>query len=156
LATELPVLGVTSHEALAARFFHDHGKEVGTSPVLIAFDARRREVYAQRFSFLGQALGEIEAKPPSMIAGELEIGVWRLLGDGAPLIMQALDAYAKVEMIEISTIDSTAVALAAGARLSAGDDPSPGDRLKPLYIRPPDAIPPAPLVSRGDRTGISA
>jgi tRNA threonylcarbamoyladenosine biosynthesis protein TsaB len=156
LATNLPVLGVTSHEAMAARFFHDHGQEPGNAPVLIALDARRGEVYAQRFSPLGAALSEIEAKPPAIVADELGAGAWRLIGDGAGLINQALDARAKVEMIELSPIDSVAVALAATVRLSAGDAPYSGDKLKPLYIRPPDAVPPAPLVPRGDATEVLA
>lgn len=156
LATNLPVLDVTSHEALAARLFHEHGRVLGNAPVLIALDARRGEVYAQQFSPLGNALGEIEARSPSIILGELNAGHWRLAGDGAPLIKQALDAHAKVEMIEMPPIDSAAVALAAAVRLSGGDVPYSGSRLKPLYVRAPDAVPPAPLVSRGDKTEVLA
>ncbi len=154
LATNLPVLDVTSHEALAANFFSGHGKVLGNAPVLIALDARRGEVYAQCFSPLGEALGEIQARTPAAVADDVNAGCWRLAGDGASLVVQALDAHAKVEMIEMLPVDSTAVALAAAARLSAGDMPSPGDTLKPLYIRAPDAVPPAPLVSRGNSTEV--
>jgi tRNA threonylcarbamoyladenosine biosynthesis protein TsaB len=150
LATGLPVLGVTSHEVLAATLVRDRRDEQRDRPFVIALDARRGEVYAQSFSKHGTALGEIVARAPAAIADDLKTDPWLLAGDGASLVIQALDAHAKVEMIKTKPIESTAVAMAASERLSAGGVPSSGDQLKPLYVRAPDAVPPAPLVSRSD------
>lgn len=150
LAAALPVIGVTSHEALAATLFHNRAHDQVDCPLLVALDARRGEVYAQAFSADGHPISEIEARVPSDLAADLKTGCCRLSGHGAPLIMEALDGQAKVEMIESRSVDAIAVARAAAARLNAGDVPAAGATLRPLYIRAPDAVPPTPLVSKAD------
>lgn len=142
LAAGLPVLGVTSHEALMAGLERADGRAT-----MVALDARRGEVYAQSFAAGGRPLGEIEAKAPALVADDLKTGAWRLAGSGARLVAEELAADLDVEILETPPIDAGMVMLAATARLAAGETPSPGFDLQPLYIRAPDAVPPTPLIS---------
>lgn len=142
LATGLPILGVTSHEALAATL----RSEPSDKPLLIALDARRGEVYVQAFAADGRPFAAIEAHAPATVAASLGTGSWRLAGHGALLVREVLDDWAKVEMIECRPVDAAAVALRAACRLSTGEMPASGFGLRPLYLRAPDAVPPAPLV----------
>lgn len=143
LAAELPVLGVTSHEAIAAGLGHG----LVCEKTMIAQDARRGEVYAQAFAADGRPLGDIEAKTPALVAAALSDGRWRLAGSGAGLVSAELAGDLDVETIETPPIDAGMVVLAAAARLSAGQVPAQGLALQPLYVRAPDAVPPAPLIS---------
>lgn len=142
LATELPVLGVTSHQAVAARL----GRGEDGRPLLVALDARRGEVYAQTFAADGCPLSEIEAKPPHSVVAALQTGRWRLAGSGAHLVEAAADDESRFQQIETPPLDATAVVHAATARLAEGETPDRGFALRPLYARAPDAIPPAPLI----------
>ncbi|MEL6965542.1 MAG: tRNA (adenosine(37)-N6)-threonylcarbamoyltransferase complex dimerization subunit type 1 TsaB [Pseudomonadota bacterium] len=150
LASGLPVLGVTSHEAVATKLRHDRPDARRDCPLVVSLDARRGEVYVQTFSANGEALTAISSQGPAAVADQLKAGSWYLVGDGAALVAPMLDAQTKVEMMHAISIDASAVALAAVERLFAGDVPVSGDTLKPLYIRAPDAVPPTPLVSKGD------
>lgn len=143
LAAGLPVMGVTSHDALAAGIDRDADER----PLVIALDARRGEVYAQTVAADGRALSAIEAMAPAELAARLGAGAWRLAGQGAGLVAQALDAGARVEMIETRPLDAALVARSASRRLAAGETPGTGFDLRPLYVRAPDAKPPAPLVA---------
>ena len=145
LAAGLPVLAVTGHDALAARLGRGAGED-GCS-LMAVLDARRGEVYAQAFSPDGVPLSAIEAFAPAAVAATLEAGTWHLAGSGAGLVAASLSSAAAVRLIETAPIDATAVALAASARLAQGEKPVPGTALKPLYVREPDAVPPAPLIS---------
>lgn len=152
LATDMPIFGVTSHEAQAALLDPDEALR----PLLIALDARRGEVYVQSFAADGRPLSEIEAKTPSAIADDLGAKSWRLAGHGAFLVLEALGDSAKVEMIEAGSINAKAVALVAAEALSAGEPPEKGSALRPLYVRAPDAVPPAPFVTINKDVEVSA
>ncbi|MGI9509868.1 MAG: tRNA (adenosine(37)-N6)-threonylcarbamoyltransferase complex dimerization subunit type 1 TsaB [Geminicoccaceae bacterium] len=152
LAADLPVLAVTSHEALMATLDDDPTGR----PSMIAQDARRGEVYAQTFGADGRPRGEIEALAPAALADHLLTGGWRLAGSGAGLVVAALDDGADVEVIGSTALDAGAVALAAAKRLARGEMPVRGFELRPLYVRAPDAVPPAPLVSKVVARGGSA
>ena len=140
LAAGLPVLGVTSHEALLADLEPSSGRST-----MIALDARRGEVYVQAFASDGHALGEIEAKVPALVVDDLKSGAWRVAGSGAVLVSDGLGDDPDVEVIETAPVDAGKVMRAAAARLSAGETPASGFTLQPLYIRDPDAVPPTPL-----------
>ncbi|MEM7041918.1 MAG: tRNA (adenosine(37)-N6)-threonylcarbamoyltransferase complex dimerization subunit type 1 TsaB [Pseudomonadota bacterium] len=142
LAAELPVLAVTSHEALAASLDID----APDRPLMVALDARRGEVYAQAFSADGCPLSEIAARAPAVVAAELEGGRWCLAGSGSGLVTRGFSNTADVRSIEAATIDAAGVARAAVVRLLRGEKPFPGSELKPLYVREPDAVPPSPLI----------
>lgn len=109
LALGCPVLGVGTLEVMA----HAHGPG---DPVYAVLDARRGELYAQRF-----AADLAPEGPPGLTpaGGPVPAG-YRVVTD-AP--------------------DARAVAALAMAMLAAGVLPGPGSELRPLYVRPPDARP---------------
>ena len=96
LAAGLPVMAVTSHEALVAGLDADPAGR----RLMIALDARRGEVYAQAVGADGRPLDEIEARTPAALADALEGGRWRIAGSGARLVLEVLDGGVDVEMID--------------------------------------------------------
>ena len=151
LAADLPVMAVTSHEALAAGLDADPSDR----PLMIALDARRGEVYAQAFGVDRRPLVEIEAKTPGALAEALEGERWRIAGSGARLVLEVLDGGVDVEMIDLGPSTAGAVALAAATRLLRGEVLDRGFTLRPLYVRAPDAVPPAPLISKTAASEVS-
>jgi tRNA threonylcarbamoyladenosine biosynthesis protein TsaB len=140
LAADLGVVAVSSLEALAA------GLRPGSGEVLAALDARRGEVYTQRF---GPDLRPLEAPcaiRPEQAAGLVSgSGRIRLVGSGARLIQPHLPA--GVSVIETVEADARLVARCAARRLAAGERPAAGSAVRPLYLRAPDARPAVPLVA---------
>ncbi|MEZ5931453.1 MAG: tRNA (adenosine(37)-N6)-threonylcarbamoyltransferase complex dimerization subunit type 1 TsaB [Alphaproteobacteria bacterium] len=152
LAAGLPVLGVTSHEALMSGLARDQeGRRT-----LIAEDARRGEVYVQAFDAAGVAATPIQALAIAAAAGDVRRGAWRFAGSGAGMIAAALPADVDVHMIDIEPVDAVAVARAAARGLAEGDMPAEGFRLRPLYVRAPDAVPPTPLIDPAERVEVPA
>jgi tRNA threonylcarbamoyladenosine biosynthesis protein TsaB len=129
LALGKPVVGVTTLAALA----HERGA------VVAVIDARRGEIYAQRFDDGGAPLSTAEAVTLDRLAARLpERG--RLVGTGAPLL-HALRP-------DLVVIDApVAPDIAAVARLGAAQ-PVPIAPPAPLYLRAPDAKPQAPPLPR--------
>jgi tRNA threonylcarbamoyladenosine biosynthesis protein TsaB len=151
LATDLEVIAVSSLEALAGGLRPDLGGEV-----LAAIDARRGEVYAQRFGSdlrpLWGPRGEPRALPPQDAAAWLAdevagAGPLRLVGSGAHLVQAQLPAEVAT-VLETVQADARLVALCAARRLAAGERPVAGFAVRPLYLRAPDARLPAPLPVR--------
>jgi tRNA threonylcarbamoyladenosine biosynthesis protein TsaB len=140
LAAALPVLAVTSLEALAAAV-----PEGAAGTLVAALDARRGQVYVQVFDQRGEPRTAPAALLPEQVVAGLEAGPLRLAGSGAMLIRAALPARRPV-VIESAELDARWVAKRAAHRLAAGEKPLPGSSVRPLYLRPPDARPqPAPL-----------
>ncbi len=126
-ALGIAVHGVPTHDAIAA------GRE-GT--VLVATDARRREVYWSRYA-AGERTRGPEVGPPSALAARLgpagDLGpVDHLVGDAAALVDPARATG------DEGPTPAGLVAVAVPA-LRAGTVPGP---LAPLYLRRPDAVPP--------------
>lgn len=154
LAAGLGVIAVSSLEALAAGLQSDLS---GRGEALAALDARRGEVYAQRFGPdlrpLPGARGEPRAMPPqdaaAWVAADAVAGAGplRLVGSGAQLVRPLLPVgmQAVVETVEA---DARLVAQRAARRLAAGERPVTGFAVRPLYLRAPDARPPTPLLAR--------
>ena len=143
LAADLGVVAVTSLEVLAC------GVRPGLpGEVLAALDARRGEVYAQRFapdlSRLPGPLGEPRAMPPHEAVAGIA-GALRLVGSGARLI-QAVLPESVASVVEAVRLDARLVARCAARRLAAGEQPVAGFAVQPLYLRQADARPQAPLV----------
>jgi tRNA threonylcarbamoyladenosine biosynthesis protein TsaB len=155
LAADLGVIAVSSLEALAGGLRPDVPGEV-----LAALDARRGEVYAQRFGPdlrpLPGPAGEPRAMPPQEAAAsalatlipEPILAPLRLVGSGAHLIQAQLPAEV-ASVIETVQADARLVALCAARRLAAGERPIAGFAVRPLYLRAPDARLPVPRVARG-------
>lgn len=133
LALGVPAVGVSTLEILAA----DARKAFPGREVLAAVDARRGEIYAQRFDAAGLALDEPRMTTLEALADELRRARLPLVaGSAAPLLAAACGE----DEIEIASAHATApVAVLAGigAAREAGAPPAP------LYLRAPDAKPQA-------------
>jgi tRNA threonylcarbamoyladenosine biosynthesis protein TsaB len=126
LALGVPAVGVSTLAALAAD---------RPGPSLIAIDAKRDEVYWQRFAADGSA-----ATPPAITSVEAARAVvladGEALGGSAAALLRA-DAGAETDGVSIATV----------ARLGARLDPAV-NQPKPLYLRGPDAKPQAGFAIR--------
>jgi len=119
LAVDAPVVGITSLELLAA-------DEPG--PVNAVIDARRSEVFQQRFVD-GVAVGQALVGPAVDMATLIEAGD-TILGDGAD---RYLESY--VDAQHVAGREPQAATL---ARLAFGRTPVPGPEVEPLYLRDAD------------------
>ncbi|MEW9616877.1 tRNA (adenosine(37)-N6)-threonylcarbamoyltransferase complex dimerization subunit type 1 TsaB [Shinella sp. S4-D37] len=123
LALGIPAVGVSSLSALAA----DHRT---ASPLLIAMDAKRDEVYWQRFAADGSALSSPAIASVEAVRSLAAGHDGAIAGSAAALLRDGAEP------------GSDGVAIATVARLGAGLDPA-GHPPKPLYLRGPDAKPQA-------------
>lgn len=117
LALGVPVVGLTSLEILAAA-------EV-ERPLVAVIDARRSEVFQQRFDPAG---GPAVVGPPEELASDVE-GAAAVVGDGA-------DRYAELYGAEVrpGRVPSAAVMI----RLATQRPSGPGAAIEPRYLRDPD------------------
>ncbi len=129
-ALDIPVYGVCSLDAI--------GAAAGPGRVLVATDARRREVY-RAFYLDGVRHGEVAVELPSRVAEELAAEpVDRALGDGAARYVDALGVPVAEEP---RYPDAEALIGLAADRIRRG---APGEQLEPLYLRRPDVTMPGP------------
>jgi tRNA threonylcarbamoyladenosine biosynthesis protein TsaB len=138
MAVGVGVIGVSSLEVLAADPALGEATEV-----LSVVDARRGEVFAQRFSGSGPARRAI--RDPVVLAPE-QLGtlleapagaVLTAVGDGALRYQDLLEALG-VEVLGSVTLPSPAVAAALAE--GRGQPPLPPASVVPLYLRDPDAV----------------
>jgi len=141
LAAGKPCLGVTTLEALAASI---PVSVAANKDILVAADARRKEVYYQIFRYTGGAdfpapVSEAQAAPVTDINARLDgsrsyIGI----GSGCPLL-QAAGQFDNVDILIPDTEqnpDARLIAKIAAARgLPEHEAPPPA----PVYLRAPDA-----------------
>lgn len=140
MAAKIPLIGVTGFEAIT----HQARMSELYENMLVVFDARRGQVFAQLFH-------KNEPKDPLMLEYKDIISLSGLhqhitiVGDGAEMV----EPFMQVGKINYSIIEdfllpsADMVALAAFDKLSSGNfsiNPAP------LYIRPPDAKLPGGLV----------
>ncbi|PZS08993.1 MAG: tRNA (adenosine(37)-N6)-threonylcarbamoyltransferase complex dimerization subunit type 1 TsaB [Acidimicrobiales bacterium] len=129
-AVELPLYGVCSLDALA-----DAARQA--EPLLVATDARRREVYWALYGGNGQRLTSPAVDTPAQLRLLLDDGTVHAgfaVGEGASI-------YADVLQLPVHSVSyPTCIGLARGARarLLAG---APSEFPRPLYLRRPDATP---------------
>jgi tRNA threonylcarbamoyladenosine biosynthesis protein TsaB len=138
LAAGLPVIGVTTLEAVAAA--QDHRD----SMLLVALDSKRDDIYVQLFGADGVAQGEPRSLPPAGMDAILPAGQSvALVGDMADVVMRAQPPRVPplLRLAGPDLPDATVIAGIAAGRFArqppAPDAPPPA----PLYLRPPDAIP---------------
>lgn len=126
-ATAAPTAGVDPL-ASAARAAAD--------PVLVATDARRREVYWAVYA-AGRRVTEPAVAAPAVVAARAaELGVVAAVGEGAQRYADVLGLPVRDEP---RFPPAGALAALAAERVRAG---APGERLTPLYLRRPDATEP--------------
>ncbi|WP_411034632.1 tRNA (adenosine(37)-N6)-threonylcarbamoyltransferase complex dimerization subunit type 1 TsaB [Shinella sp. BYT-45] len=128
LALGVPAVGVSTLSALAA------DRQAG-SPLLVAMDARRDEIYWQRFAADGT-----EASPPAIASVAQARGI--AAEEGC-----AVAGSAAALLREGAPPESDGVSIATVARLGARLDPE-SHLPKPLYLRGPDARPQAGFAIR--------
>ena len=123
-ALGIPTYGVCSLDAL--------GRAAGPGRVLVATDARRREVYFATYSDGHRTTDPDVARP-----ADVKVDADRAVGEGAL-------TYSEVFGLPIDEIllypPGVALVAIAADRIRAG---APGERLTPLYLRRPDAVVPA-------------
>ena len=127
-ALDIPAYGVCSLDGL--------GRAAGPGRVLVATDARRKEIYYAVYADGERVTGPEVAKPADVVpivAGQVD----RIAGEGA---LKYGDLFGvPVEEHLLYPPGAALVALAA-ARIREG---APGEPLTPLYLRRPDAVEPA-------------
>ena len=130
LVRRLPVAGFSSLHALAAGAVRT-GAVTTTDPILATADARRGEVYVQRFG-----PGVVPLGPPELVAvAEARPPVDAIvLGTGAVAVVAAHPGLRSVEYP--ANPDAVDVAALAAAAMASPEWRDPGPP-QPLYIRPP-------------------
>jgi tRNA threonylcarbamoyladenosine biosynthesis protein TsaB len=126
LSLGIPSVGVTTLEVMAA----SHRERNSANPVLVVMDAKRGEVYLQRFDGNGDAIGEPVAATIEEFRAIAAGFQGCIIGSGAPWATGEAPG-GEGDRFPIATI----------ARLGAGAQAS--ERPKPLYLRGPDVRPQA-------------
>jgi tRNA threonylcarbamoyladenosine biosynthesis protein TsaB len=132
LALDIPVLGITTFEAVA----HAAAREVGgRSPCLVVLETKRADVYAQLLPAGGGALASPVAAAPAAVAALLPAGPIVLAGDAAARVRPHLDRPDAVFAPGPGSADVADVAeLAEAGFAEATERPA---RPVPLYVSPP-------------------
>jgi tRNA threonylcarbamoyl adenosine modification protein YeaZ len=137
-ALDIPGYGVCSLDAFGYAVAHEG---LASERVLVATDARRREVYWSVYEG-GKPLTEPGVGVPVDVASRAaDLGATAAVGEGAQRYAEVLAAPGKGLTVRPDPAYPPAAALAALAadRARAG---APGERLIPLYLRRPDAVAP--------------
>lgn len=137
LVRRLPVWPVTSLAALATVAAAGNRESL---PVAVVLDARRGQVFLQRFDSRGAPLDGPWVLAPELARARLR-GRHLLVGSGAPALLRYLDAAAVTRGDAV--LDAVAVVRAAEGACRRGEAPVRGTELAPLYLREPDARPSA-------------
>ncbi|QPC43426.1 tRNA (adenosine(37)-N6)-threonylcarbamoyltransferase complex dimerization subunit type 1 TsaB [Kaustia mangrovi] len=131
LAADRPAVGVTSLEAIAANAACGDANPQGR-PILAAIDARRGELYVQRFSAALDPLDEPRAMALEDARETLPFDTSLPVGTGAVLLTGEAGPVAPLPHAAL-------VARRAALKVLSGKPPAP------LYLRAPDAKPQASL-----------
>ncbi len=129
LAAGLPVAGVTTAEAIA------HGvpaAERAGRDLVVAIDAKRADLFVQRFDAALRPLDAVRALLPEELAAVCGDGPLLLAGDGTGRALPHLPG--AVASAAPGVPDAAVVAALAAAHWRAGTALPP----EPLYLRPPD------------------
>ncbi|WP_189079617.1 tRNA (adenosine(37)-N6)-threonylcarbamoyltransferase complex dimerization subunit type 1 TsaB [Mangrovihabitans endophyticus] len=120
-ALRLPTYGVCTLDAL--------GRTAGPGRVLVATDARRREVYVATYQD-GVRVGEPDVCRPA----EVRVDADRAVGEGA---IRYSEVFGLPIDERVQFPPGAALVALAADRIRAG---APGEPLTPLYLRHPDAV----------------
>lgn len=140
LAAGKPVVGITTLAAFAAPHLSEHGGH----PIVSAVDARHDHVYLQAVTGQGEALVTPRVAPIAEALATSRFGAPLLVGNAAGLLAERWpeDAPAPIAVEQQAAPDIVWVAW-----LAAAADPAVA-RPRPLYLRAPDAKPPAERLPR--------
>lgn len=128
----IPAYGVCSLDGIGA----------GTAgSVLVAADARRREVYWARYLDGARVAGPGVAPPAEVAAALAADPPAAMAGAGARFYAEVLG----LPLLDRDHPDPAALASLAAGRICTG---APGEVLVPAYLRAPDAVPPAAMAGR--------
>lgn len=126
-ALGIATYGVCSLDGLAAG---------GGGPLLVATDARRKEVYWAAYDASGRRVaGPAVDRPDALVTRLPELGAAAMAGAGAEQYQQVLGLPHHPPAFP----DPRRLAELARARVLGA---APSERLTPLYLRRPDAVPP--------------
>ncbi|HLM73993.1 MAG TPA: tRNA (adenosine(37)-N6)-threonylcarbamoyltransferase complex dimerization subunit type 1 TsaB [Polyangiaceae bacterium] len=137
VALGLPVIGVTSLEALAARAFAE-GRAHPGDLVAAAVDAKKGEVFLAVFD-ASQASLEL-VLPPCHVPRAAVAEVLAKAAEGRTLVLVGEPAAPLSEGPPPELPEAAWIGRVAAARLFSGGGVDPA-ALEPLYVRPPDAKP---------------
>jgi tRNA threonylcarbamoyladenosine biosynthesis protein TsaB len=132
LVLEVPVVGVTSLQALA----QDHCSDNVKAPFWVVQDARRSQVYLQPFDASGNPLSDAEVLDVTDATQRFVDFAGTITGSGAGLV-----EVPAATIITTSGIPDIASVARLAAIANPGDAPA-----APFYLRGPDAKAQAPLV----------
>ncbi len=132
LGLNVPVIGVSVLNAIA--YQHCQVRD-DLTPLVVAIDAKRKEVFLQSYDYRGNALDEARAVPIAIIAAALPVGPFRLAGSAADVVVAKCDRRDVEICSRQKAADITFVAQLA-ASLPVSDN-----KPKPLYLRKADAKP---------------
>jgi tRNA threonylcarbamoyl adenosine modification protein YeaZ len=137
-AAGIPLYGVCTLDAIATAPLPAGGLLASAPPpeggqrLLVATDARRREVYWAAYAGGTRVHGPAVDRPAALAERLPELGVTAMAGAGAELYAELLG----LPLRPPAHPDPAALALLAADRVRAG---APGEVPAPLYLRRPDA-----------------
>jgi len=106
--------------------------------VLVCTDARRRQVYWARYDRHGERVEGPELAPPGEVATRFQSRDLTVVGAG---VIAHADAFSSMRVNDDDGHPSAVAVIAvAAARVASA---APAERLEPLYLRRPDAVPSA-------------
>jgi tRNA threonylcarbamoyl adenosine modification protein YeaZ len=140
-ALGIPTYGVCSLDAIGTAAADPAAGPAGPAgldpagPILVATDARRREVYWALYSGGRRVDGPAVAVPAEVAVRAAQAGVRKAYGDGAHRYAEVLG----VEVVDEPRYPpADRLAALAADRIRGG---APSEPLTPLYLRRPDATP---------------
>ena len=142
LVTEAKLFGADSLSVMA-RAARDAGLEPG-GPFAVAVDARRGMLYLGLYDATGTRLDGPLLIAPHDAVDRLPESLSLAVGSGATLLADAAATRGRMITPEHPALQPSAAALAEMA-LESG---TTTEVLRPLYMRPPDAKPQAPVLAR--------
>ncbi len=131
LAAKLPIVGVTTLEALA---YQGAASEPATTTVMAVLDTKRGDFYAQIFGADGAPLCEPQVATGDVLCGLVSVGPVLVAGDGAEAASDYLRAAGIAARVAVAARhpDAATVAMIAQGRWQPGTTPTTP---APLYLR---------------------
>ena len=145
LATRARLIGVSGFAAVAHALRRDPPKRSG-GVLLVALDSRREDLYVQLFAQdfttpLVPAAAELPDRLAAYLGAASAYPLLLIAGDAAEPAAAALQARMELDIVPCSAPDALGVIAAAMGAVRSGRADEP---VRPLYLRPPDAMVPTP------------